>query len=157
MNYIKRKSKKQETRTAKEFGGKVTPASGALDGAKGDVRTNSFLIENKFTDKSWYRLDLKIWDKIFKEATKDGLRTPLMQIDIQELQLIVGVSYDIIEIVKDEMPEVINLHITANSMRIDSFIFDSCGALCLFFPDYRYPLVVIKKQFVIDGISDNML
>ena len=32
MNYIKRKSKKQEERTAKEFSGKTQPASGALAG-----------------------------------------------------------------------------------------------------------------------------
>ena len=64
MNYIKRKSAKQEKRTAKEFGGRTTPASGALSGAKGDVRTgnrtngedtnsNDFLIENKYTDKDY--------------------------------------------------------------------------------------------------------
>ena len=69
--YIKRKSAKQEKRTAREFRGKTTPASGALSGAKGDVRTgvrngsytneNDFLIENKYTDKNFYPLKYSIY------------------------------------------------------------------------------------------------
>ena len=103
--YIKRKSHKQELRTAKEFKGKVTPASGALSGAKGDVRTgvrngcsfneDDYLIENKFTDKGFYKLELKIWDKIEGEALRDNFRTPLMQIDIQDLQIIIISSNDL--------------------------------------------------------------
>lgn len=103
--YIKRKSQKQEARTAKEFKGKTTPASGALSGAKGDVRTGTrngssfneddFLIENKFTDKDYYKLELKIWEKIEQEALRDNFRTPLMQIDIQDLQLIVIADNDL--------------------------------------------------------------
>lgn len=101
MSYIKRKSKKQEDRTAKDFGGRVTPASGALDGCKGDVRTPLFLIENKFTDKDYYLLNAKIWDKIWKEATKDGLRIPIMQIDIDSLNLVVLNLYDFLEYCKE--------------------------------------------------------
>jgi hypothetical protein len=100
MNYIKNKSKKQEKRTAKDFGGKTTPASGALDGAKGDVRTSLFLIENKYTDTPSYVLKLETWKKIEKEALKDGLRYPMMQIDIQDRQLVLldkDVLIDIID------------------------------------------------------------
>lgn len=89
MSYIKRKSAKQEKRTAKEFGGKLTPASGAMWGAKGDVRTEDFLIENKYTDANKYKLELKILEKIEKEALKDNFRTPVLQVDIQELSLVV--------------------------------------------------------------------
>lgn len=91
-NYIKKKSKKQEERTAKEFGGREQVASGALWGAKGDVRTGGertssfnsadFLIENKFTDKNYYLFKRKVWEKIKDEALHDNFRTPLMQIDI---------------------------------------------------------------------------
>ena len=58
----KKKSKKQEERIAKQIGGKTVIASGALWGAKGDSRFDNFLIENKFTDKDSYSLQLKIWD-----------------------------------------------------------------------------------------------
>jgi len=93
MGYIKRKSAKQEALTAKEFGGRVTPASGALTGAKGDVRTADFLIENKYTDADSYKMELKTWKKIDNEALRDGMRVPMMQIDIQDLQLVM-VDYE---------------------------------------------------------------
>lgn len=118
MSYIKRKSQKQEKRTAKEFGGKLTPASGALSGAKGDVRTGvrdgsrfnqqDFLIENKFTDKSSYSLKLSIWEKIELEALRDNFRTPLMQIDIQDLQVVVINRNDLESIAPDYVGEILH-------------------------------------------------
>jgi hypothetical protein len=67
-------------------------------GAKGDVRTgsdrtgsfneNDYLIENKFTDKDHYKLELKTWQKIAQEALRDNFRTPLMQIDIRDTQMV---------------------------------------------------------------------
>lgn len=88
-NYIKKKSLKQEQRTAKDFLGRTTPASGALANAKGDVKTDIFLIENKYTDKDKYKLDITTWKKIEQEAIREGLRIPMMQIDIQDLELVV--------------------------------------------------------------------
>ena len=101
MNYIKRKSKKQEARTAKEFSGKTQPASGALAGAKGDVRTEDYLIENKFTDKSYYPLELCIWKKIEKEAIKDSLRIPMMQIDIIDLEVVIMTLNDLSDVLEE--------------------------------------------------------
>ena len=75
-------SQKQEKSIAKLCGGRVQVASGALDGAKGDVRNGKFLIECKTTTTNRYRLSKKTWDKIEREALKDGLRIPIMQIDI---------------------------------------------------------------------------
>lgn len=98
MTYIKRKSQKQEKRTAEEFGGRTQIASGAIEGMKGDVRTgdtsigfkeDDFLIENKFTDSDKYKLDLKTWQKVEQEALRDNMRTPLMQIDIKDISLVV--------------------------------------------------------------------
>lgn len=95
---IKRKSAKQEKRTAKEFSGSTTPASGAKDYAKGDVvtgrrkagfHTDDFLIENKYTDKEYYVLEYATWDKICKEALKASMRTPIMQIDIKDSSVVV--------------------------------------------------------------------
>lgn len=82
MNTLKRVSKNQESRVAKEISGKVTPASGALWGAKADVRNDIFLVECKTTEKDFYSLTFNTWDKIYHEAIKDSLRIPVMCIDL---------------------------------------------------------------------------
>lgn len=82
MNTRKRNSKNQESKVAKELSGKVTPASGALWGAKADVRNDIFLVECKTTEKDFYSLTFNTWDKIYHEAIKDGLRIPVMCIDL---------------------------------------------------------------------------
>lgn len=79
---IRKKSRKQEERVAKELRGRPTPASGALWGAKGDVRNDKFLVECKFTDNSYYTLNSKTWKKIFEEAMHDNFRIPVMCIDV---------------------------------------------------------------------------
>lgn len=92
MKLIKKKSVKQERRTAKQFGGLTQPASGAIEGLKGDVRTHGrsagrfndkdFLIENKFTDAKSYILKQAVWAKIANEAVRDNMRTPMLQLDM---------------------------------------------------------------------------
>ncbi len=77
---LRKRSQKQEKRTAKQFKGRVTPGSGCIDGFKGDVRTDDYLIENKFTTSS-YVLKKNTWEKIRKEALRDGLREPILQLD----------------------------------------------------------------------------
>ena len=75
MSYIKKKSKAQEVRTAKEFRGKTTPASGAMWAQKADVRTgdrgtgfneNDYLIEKILMET--YKLERRVWEKIAHEA-----------------------------------------------------------------------------------------
>lgn len=78
----KRTSVKQEKSVAKELDGKTTVASGALWGAKGDVRNSKFLIECKTTAKDYYVFTAKVWNKICREALKDHLREPLLIIDL---------------------------------------------------------------------------
>lgn len=82
MDERKVRSKKQESKVAKELNGRTTPASGALWGAKADVRNDIFLVECKTTEKDFYSLTFTVWDKINKEAIKDGLRIPVMCIDL---------------------------------------------------------------------------
>lgn len=79
---IKKRSRKQEEKVAKELNGRPTPASGALWGAKGDVKSEQFLVECKFTDSDYYALSKKVWRKIEKEALSDNFRTPLMCIEV---------------------------------------------------------------------------
>ena len=82
MDIRKRNSKNQESKVAKEILGKVTPASGALWGAKADVRSDIFLVECKTTNRGYYSLTYDTWNKIYTEAVKDGLRIPVMCIDL---------------------------------------------------------------------------
>ena len=86
MKNVKKKSKKQEEKIAKDIGGRTTPGSGALWFSKADVRNDKYLIEAKFTDSNSYQLKYTTWDKIKREAINDGLRIPVMQIDIQGSQ-----------------------------------------------------------------------
>lgn len=79
----KKQSKKQENRIAKDINAKVTIASGALDFQKADVRNDEFLIEAKTTAKNFYTLNIKTWERIKEQAIKDGLRIPIMQIDLE--------------------------------------------------------------------------
>lgn len=82
--YIKRMAKPQhgqlaEKRAARRLGGRQTPASGALSGAKGDIRKGQFLIESKATKHNSLVVQLEWLDKISKEALDAG-QTPALLI-----------------------------------------------------------------------------
>lgn len=89
MKTVKERSQKQEKSVAKDFDAKVTVASGALWGQKGDVRNSKYLIECKTTEKDHYILNARTWEKIEREAIRDGLRIPLMVIDLEDDKRIV--------------------------------------------------------------------
>lgn len=89
MKTIKRRSQKQEKSVAKDFNAKVTVASGALWGMKADVRNDKFLIECKTTEKDYYSLTAKVWEKIEQEAIRDHMRIPLMVIDLEDKDRVV--------------------------------------------------------------------
>lgn len=84
---IRKKSQKQEKNLAKLLGGKTRPGSGSKWAAKGDVRTEKFLVEAKRTDADSIRVSAKVWNKIRKEAIREGLREPMYAIQIQDLDL----------------------------------------------------------------------
>lgn len=84
MKTVKRRSQKQEKSVAKKFNARLTAASGALWGMKGDVRSDKYLIECKTTEKDFYTLTAKVWEKIQEEAIQDHMRTPLMVIDLKD-------------------------------------------------------------------------
>ena len=89
MKTVKRRSQKQEKSVAKSFNAKVTVASGALWGMKADVRNDKVLIECKTTEKDYYSLTAKVWEKIEQEAIRDHLRIPLMVIDLEDRDRVV--------------------------------------------------------------------
>jgi hypothetical protein len=73
----------QEERVAKDIGGQRVIGSGALWGKKGDSRSSQYLVECKITSSSYYTLTLDVWKKIVREAVNDGLRIPVMNIDLE--------------------------------------------------------------------------
>ena len=80
---VKKKSQLQERSVAKDLNARTVVASGALWGSKGDVRHDNLLVECKTTDKDFYSVTLSTWEKIEREAVKDGLRIPVMCVDIK--------------------------------------------------------------------------
>lgn len=74
-----RQSQKHEKRIAKKFGGQVSAASGAFWSRKGDVRTDGWLIEHKYTANKKSLSIKKEWlDKIEKEALLEAKAPALM-------------------------------------------------------------------------------
>lgn len=69
---MKKKSQREEKRTAKAIGGRAQPASGALPWAKGDVQLKGIArIEEKFTYANSYRVERRdLYD--IRSYCKDG-------------------------------------------------------------------------------------
>ncbi len=76
-----RRSRAQERRDARDYGGRVVSGSGCGQFNKGDVRNDELLIENKRTDKQQIILKAEWLDKIRREALAEG-RTPLIGLEI---------------------------------------------------------------------------
>lgn len=64
----KRTVKEHELELAKKLGGKRQIASGAIDGYKGDVKLDDFLLDSKETDGDEIRVDRTMIMKISREA-----------------------------------------------------------------------------------------
>ena len=77
----KKKSKTQETRVAKELGGRTQPGSGAFEHFKGDVKTPDYLMEAKRTDKNSITVKGEWLSKIDHEAINAG-KKPALVIEI---------------------------------------------------------------------------
>jgi hypothetical protein len=80
----------KEIKDAKLFGGKRTPRSGGLWFAKGDSKSDKFLIENKTTDKESFSVSVKLWEKINREALLSR-RIPMISMEMGKgkLELVV--------------------------------------------------------------------
>lgn len=115
----KRRSQKQESNVAVRFKGKTVVASGSKWAAKGDVRTDDYLIEVKYTDNTYYTLKWDTWKKIEREALSDHGRIPLMFIDIARVEYVVFKADDF-DVQVDNIPNNLN-----RSIRIS---FSTCGA-----------------------------
>lgn len=88
-----RRSRLQERRAAKDYGGSVSPGSGSGWIRKADVRTFDYLIECKTTTKLSYSVKKADWLKLAAQAIIDD-RIPLMEIDINGTVLVVCAKDD---------------------------------------------------------------
>lgn len=70
---------KAERKLAKDIDGKTTPASGASI-IKGDIITDRFVIQSKYTDKKSFSLKLKDLLQAEADALHEG-REPLFMIE----------------------------------------------------------------------------
>ena len=92
MHRSQRRARKQEASVALDLGGRVTPASGAMDGSKDDGRTRGVVRQEvKTTDASWYRFDPKLWLPLRRRAL-NMCEEALFQIDLSQGRLRIAVT-----------------------------------------------------------------
>lgn len=100
-NPSKKRSLKQEKRTANAYRGSRTVMSGAGWVQKADVRSEEFMIENKLKmdpDAKSYSLKAIDLRDLTKRARLEG-RIPLMQIDLAGHRYVVLPEDDFLEII----------------------------------------------------------
>ena len=76
---IGRSGRSSESRLAKVLGARLTPASGAMQGAKGDIMLKDFLIEAKSTLRDSFSVQLSQLAKIRAEALSAG-KSPMLSV-----------------------------------------------------------------------------
>lgn len=89
--YLTRKNKstigragiQSEKRLSKSLGGRLKPASGALDGAKGDITVGDTLMEAKSTQKASISIKHDWLLKIAGEALREG-KTPALAVSFTD-------------------------------------------------------------------------
>ena len=81
----KARSKISEKRAAEVFGGRLQPASGAINVAslKGDVKSRQFLVDDKTTKHGSYSISVALWRKLQKEAFMNR-RQPAMRVEFTD-------------------------------------------------------------------------
>jgi hypothetical protein len=92
-----KQSLKHEKRLAKKIGGTRNAASGAFWSRKGDVRSDSLLIEHKWTGKKSVTIKSEVLQKITKEAILDS-RMPVLGLHLDGENYVVLLEEDFFEI-----------------------------------------------------------
>ena len=84
----------KEKKDAKVFNGKRMPRSGGFWSAKGDIKSEKYLIESKQTTKRSFSVSIDLWKKIEREALLSN-RIPLLSIEMgKEKQELIVLSCD---------------------------------------------------------------
>jgi len=92
-----KQSQKHEKRLAKAVGGQTTAASGAFWSRKGDVRSDTLLIEHKWTGKKSKTIQSAELTKIVNEAIMDG-RLPVFGIHLDGKDYVILMETDFLEL-----------------------------------------------------------
>lgn len=90
---------KKEKNDKKSFGGRKSRGSGNYWSEPGDIKTDNFLIESKYTKDKSYSLNIDKWQKISDEALF-SYRLPLLSIQIQNKELVVISKEDFLNLIK---------------------------------------------------------
>lgn len=94
-----KQSRKHENRLAKAIDGSRTAASGAFWSRKGDVRSETLLVEHKWTGKKSKVIQSAELKKITTEAIMDG-RVPVFGLHLDGEDYVVMLETDLLEIVQ---------------------------------------------------------
>ena len=98
LSDIHKRSKKQEERTAATYNGSRNAGSGSFWSRKNDVRSDTFLIENKFTDnKKYYSIKSSDLVDLNREAIKED-RVPVLQFDLAGRRYVVLQEDDFLQL-----------------------------------------------------------
>jgi len=96
-------SQKQEKDLAKTLGGKTVAASGAFWSRKGDVRSDQYLVEAKFTAAQSYSLKAADLEKLRKQAIMDD-RVPLFVVQLNNKNYMILGEDDWLELTGAGLP-----------------------------------------------------
>ena len=98
---MKKKWQKKEIADSKLFGSRRMPRSGGLWFAKGDSRSETYLIENKTTKHQSYSISTSLWEKLEGEALLSQ-RIPLLSIQFgdEDTELVIIDKDDFINLLK---------------------------------------------------------
>jgi len=90
---VKDRANKLEKEMAKRLGGMRQPASGALWGAKGDMKLGKLALgDNKSTKNKSISVSRKMWTKLKNEALSNGIEIPFLELTMQDTEPLVVVS-----------------------------------------------------------------
>lgn len=92
---MKARVNQHEKDLADRLGGFRQPASGALEGMKGDIKLDTFLLDSKETDTNSLILSTKELTKITREARECG-REPALIVTIHRLPVTVSKEWAVI-------------------------------------------------------------
>lgn len=99
---MKKQWQKNETKDAKLFGAKQTLRSGGIWFAKGDSKSDKFLIDSKLTEKKSYSITEEIWKKLSTEALLSQ-RLPVLSVTFgkeKQYEIVVLDKSDFMELIK---------------------------------------------------------
>jgi hypothetical protein len=83
-----RRSKLQEKRAARDYGGSVTPGSGNQWHSKADVHSDKLLIECKTTTKKSYAVKPEDFKKLYFQALVEN-KIPVLEIEFDDMTLVI--------------------------------------------------------------------